>query len=223
MSFRPALKPLAEKGQCVPCKPGERELNVVQEAEHGAQFHSERTSSCDQPNCFRRESESESSTNSRYSFFRGRERSLDSGRLQRSFRHSRMNGASPPKLTAAFGFEVELKERKDISHLSFPHRVPQQGSALVSQSFSEPMVLQIRHPQTPIARTLTADLFTNHQLSMERDCFSANRITGPDQGFCLGGCICHKRNVISVVRVHNRSCGVSSASCLCQSRAIFFH
>ena len=43
------------------------------------------------------------------------------------------------------------------------------------------------------------------------------------QGFSVGGCICQKRYVIRVVCVHNRFCEVSSASCLCQSKVIFFH
>ena len=43
------------------------------------------------------------------------------------------------------------------------------------------------------------------------------------QGFSLGGCICYKRYVISVVCIHYSLCGVSSASFLCQSEAVFFH
>ena len=39
----------------------------------------------------------------------------------------------------------------------------------------------------------------------------------------LGGCICQEFYVISVVRSRNHSCGVSSASRLCQSKAVFFH
>ena len=42
------------------------------------------------------------------------------------------------------------------------------------------------------------------------------------QGFGLGMCIYQKRYFISVARVRNRSCGVSSVFCICQSKAIFF-
>ena len=51
--------------------------------------------------------------------------------------------AFPPKLTFSFG--VWLKARKSIARLSPPHRVLRQGSPQVSLSFSEPVVLQIRH------------------------------------------------------------------------------
>ena len=43
------------------------------------------------------------------------------------------------------------------------------------------------------------------------------------QGFGLSGCICQKRSVICVVRVRNSMFGVSSVSCLCQSKVIFFY
>ena len=43
------------------------------------------------------------------------------------------------------------------------HRVRGQRAAQVSQSLSEPVALGIRHPQTPIARTLIADLPTDQQ------------------------------------------------------------
>ena len=50
--------------------------------------------------------------------------------------------ALQPKLT--FRLEVWLKARKGITRFSPPHRVLRQGSAQVRQSFSEPVVLQIR-------------------------------------------------------------------------------
>ena len=52
--------------------------------------------------------------------------------------------------------------RKSPTHLSSPHHVPRQGLAQVCESFSKPVALQIRHSQTPVARTLDADLSTDH-------------------------------------------------------------
>ena len=82
----------AEKGQQVPCKsPGERELGVVQEAWSWRPIPVG-------TNLLRRPAaplEAESTTSSRYSSFRGRERSLDSERLRRAARHPRTNGVSP--------------------------------------------------------------------------------------------------------------------------------
>ena len=43
------------------------------------------------------------------------------------------------------------------------------------------------------------------------------------QEFGLGGCICQKRYVISVVRICYSFCGLLSTSCLFQCKAIFFH
>ena len=43
------------------------------------------------------------------------------------------------------------------------------------------------------------------------------------RGFGQRRCICQKRYVISVVCAHSSLCGVSSASCLCQCKAICFH
>ena len=42
-------------------------------------------------------------------------------------------------------------------------------------------------------------------------------------GFGLGGCICQQRYIICVVRLRNSLCGLSSASCLFQCKAIFVH
>ena len=55
----------------------------------GAQFQWERISPAVQPCRSLRGSEAEPTTSSRYSSFRGRERSLDPRRLRRIFRHSR--------------------------------------------------------------------------------------------------------------------------------------
>ena len=42
------------------------------------------------------------------------------------------------------------------------------------------------------------------------------------QRFSLSECICQKRYIISVVHFRNCLCGVSSASCLCQCKDLFF-
>ena len=55
--------------------------------------------------------------------------------------------------------------RKSPTRLSFPHCVPRQGSVQVCKSFSKLVALQIRHTQTPVARTLEADLSTDHRPS----------------------------------------------------------
>ena len=85
-------------------------------------------------------------------------------------------------LMAAFGLGVRLRVRKDISHILSPHRVPRQGSAVVSQSFSEPVSFQIGHPKTTISKALAADLSAENRLSttpnnLERDYSSASQWT----------------------------------------------
>ena len=123
----------------------------------GAQFQWERISSAVQPPRSLRGSEAEPATNSRYSSFRGHERSLDPRRLRRAFRHSRTNSASPK------GLWVWLEARKSPTRLSSPHCVPRQWPAQVWKSFSKPVALQIRHTQTLVACTLDTDLPPDHQ------------------------------------------------------------
>ena len=93
----------------VPCKPpGELELGVVQEArtwrpiplranllQRPAELPHEKIFSSDQPSCHTKRSEAEPTTNSQYSSFRDRERSLDRESLRRAFRHLRVNVAVP--------------------------------------------------------------------------------------------------------------------------------
>ena len=111
----------------------------------------------DQPSSSTRGPEAEPTTNSRYSFFRGRKRSLDPESLRRALWHSQANGASSLRRPSASGFD--LRQGKTTHFLS-PHRVPRQGSPQVSQSFSERVALQI-----PILRTLVADLSVSHRAS----------------------------------------------------------
>ena len=112
-----------------------------------------------QPRRSLRGPEAEPTTSSRYSSFRGCERSLDPRRLRRAVRHSRTNSAS---LMSTFSLWVWFEARKSPTRLLSPHCVPRQGSAQVCKSFSEPVALQIRHTQTPVARTLDADLSMDH-------------------------------------------------------------
>ena len=58
----------------------------------------------------------------------------------------------------AFSLGIQPQVREGNSHLEAPHCVHRQRSAQVNQSLSEPVALEIRHPQTPIVRTLIADL-----------------------------------------------------------------
>ena len=52
-----------------------------------------------------------------------------------------------------------------------PYRVLRQGSAQVSQFFSESIILQIRHTQSPIAWMLTTDLSTDDRPSTSPNYF----------------------------------------------------
>ena len=65
----------------------------------------------------------------------------------------------------AFSLGTQLQLGEGDSNLEAPHRVRRQRSAQVSQSLSEPVALEIRHPQTPLARTLIANLPTNQRAS----------------------------------------------------------
>ena len=106
--------------------------------EPGVQFQCEQTSSIDQPSRFTRGSEVESTTSSWYSSFR--EKKVVKGLTAFSDKQS-----FAPHLTSTFSLGVWLKARKRITYLSSPHRVHRLGSAQVYSSFSEPVVLQIRH------------------------------------------------------------------------------
>ena len=67
-----------------------------------------------------------------------------------------------PWPTTVFSLGTQSQVGEGDTNLEAPHRVRRQRSAQVSQSLSEPMALEIRHPQSPIARTLIADLPTDH-------------------------------------------------------------
>ena len=148
MSARPALKFKPRRGNAFRASHQVSENSeLFKKLDPGAQFQWERISSAVQPHCSLRGSEAEPTTSSRYSSFRGRERSLDLRRLWRAVRHS----------------WTDWEARKSATRLSSPHCIPRQGSAQVCKSFSKPVVLQIRHTQTPVARTLDTDLSTDHR------------------------------------------------------------
>ena len=123
----------------------------------------ERISSAVQPCRSLRGSEADPTTSSRYSSFRGHERSLDPRKLRRAFRHSRTNSASPKGWRSTFSLWVWVEARKSPTRLSSPHWVLCQDIAQICKSFSKPVALQIRHTQTPVASTLDTDLPTDHR------------------------------------------------------------
>ena len=67
--------------------------------------------------------------------------------------------------TTTFNRGTQLQVREGDPNLEAPHRVRGQRAAQISQSLSELVALEIRHPQTPIARTLIADLPTDQRAS----------------------------------------------------------
>ena len=84
-----------------------------------------------------------------------------------------------PRPTFTFGFVICLKARKGIARLSSSHCVLPQRSTQVSQSFSKPMVLQLRHTKTPITRTLKRQPMTLWQRKYKQ--------TVKDQGEDING------------------------------------
>ena len=87
--------------------------------EPGAQFQWERIFSAVRPRRSLRGSEAESTTSSRYSSFRGRERSLDPGRLRRAVRHLRTDGVSPIGLRrpSVFGSDWRRGKVRLVFHI----------------------------------------------------------------------------------------------------------
>ena len=94
----------------------------------GAQFQWERISFAVQPRRSLRGSETETTTSSRYSSFRGRERSLDSGRLQKAAWHLRTNGVLPIGLRQPSASESEWRRWKVRLAFCLHTTSPRQGS-----------------------------------------------------------------------------------------------
>ena len=172
------------KGQRIPCKsPGEQELGVVQEARSWRSIPVRADllrRPAVQPCRSLRGSEAEPTTNSRYSSFRGHERSLDPRRLRRAFRHSRTNSASPKGLRRPSAFGSELRRGKVRLafrlHTESPVKTrPRYASLSASQWLSRSGIprplLRVRWIQTCLQTIGLAP----PQSNLERDRCSANR------------------------------------------------
>ena len=104
-------------------------------------------------------SKAETTTSSRYSSFRGRERSLDPRRLRRAVRHSQTNSASPKGLHQPSAFRSDLRRRKVrlafCLHTASPVKDrPWYVSLSASQWLSRSGI--------PRPRMLDTDLFMDH-------------------------------------------------------------
>ena len=135
---------------------------LFKKPEPGAQFQWERTSSAVQPPRSLRGSEAEPTTSSRYSTFRGRERSLDPEQLRKAVRHSQTNGASPFGLRRPLALESDLRRGKVLLAFclhttSLDRDRPKYASLSARQWFFRSVVI--------IASTLNADLSTDHRSS----------------------------------------------------------
>ena len=131
----------AGKGQRVPCKPpGERELGIVQETRtwHPIPLGADLPHRSAAPLTERVRSGAQHY--SRYSSFRGRERSLNPERLRRAVRHSQTDGASPLGLRLG----IWLEAGKNPTRLSSPPCVHRQGSAQVCKSILVQFVIKKR-------------------------------------------------------------------------------
>ena len=146
----------------------------------GAQFQWERISSAVQPHRSLRGSEAEPTTNSRYSSFRGRERSLDPRRLRRPFRYLRTNSVSPKGLRPPSAFGSYLRRGKvrlafRLHNESPVKDRPKYASLSASQWLSRSGIprppLRVRWIQTCL-RTIG---LAPPQSNLERDCFRASR------------------------------------------------
>ena len=162
--------------------PGERELGVVQEARPWRLIpvRADLVQLCR----WRRGSEAEPTTSSRYSSFRGRERSLDSRRLRRAVRHSRTNSASPKGLRRPSAFVSDLRRGKVrlafcLLTASPVKDRPRYANLSASQWLSRSGI--------PRPRTLDADLSTDH-----RPCSSPEQSEGSLQ--CQPTCLRQKCN-----------------------------
>ena len=166
MSARPALKFKPKRGNAFhTSRKVSENSELFKKLNPDTQFQWERISSFVQPRRSLRRSEAEPTTSSRYSSFRGRERSLNPGRLRRAARHSPKNCVSPIGFRRPSAFGSDWRRVKSPSRLPSPHCVPCQGSAQVCKSVSKPEDLQIRHTQTPVERTLDADMSLDHRPS----------------------------------------------------------
>ena len=181
MSARPALKFKPRRDNAFrTSRQVSENSELFKKLDPGAQFQWERISSAVQPCRSLRGSEAEPTTNSRYSSFRGHERSLDPRRLPRAFRHSRTNSASPKDLRRPSAFGSELRRGKVRLafrlHTESPVKTrPRYTSLSASQWLSRSGIprppLRVRWIQTCLRIIGLAP----PQTSLERDRWSANR------------------------------------------------
>ena len=146
----------------------------------GAQFQWERISPAVQLCRSLRGSEAEPTTSSRYSSFRGRERSLCPRRLGRAVRLSRKNRVSPKGLRRPSAFGSDLRRGKvQLAfrlHTASPVKdLPKYAGLSASQGLSRSGIprspLRVHWIQTCL-RTIG---LAPPQSNLERDCWSVNR------------------------------------------------
>ena len=147
MSARPALKfkPNKSNAFCASRQVSENS-ELFKKLEHGAQW--ERICSAGQPRCSIRGSEAVSTTSSRYSSFRGCERSLDPGRLRKAAWHSPTNSASPiglrrPSALGLTGGEEKsdspfVSTLRPLSSIGPGMQVFQQANGSPDQAYPDP-------------------------------------------------------------------------------------
>ena len=183
MSARPALKFKLRRGNAfrASCQVSENS-ELFKKLYPGTQFQWERISSAVQLHCSLRRSKVEPTTSSRYSSFRGHERSLDPRRLQRAVQHLRTNSASPKGLCRPSAFGSELRRGK--VRLTFrlhtvspvknqPRYASLSARRWLSRSGIPRPLLRVRWIQTCL-RTIG---LAPPQSNLERDCCSASRRT----------------------------------------------
>ena len=164
MSARPALKFKPRRDNAFrTSRQVSENSDLFKKLDPGAQFQWERISSAVQPRRSLRGSEAEPTINSRYSSFRGHERSLDPRRLRRAFRHSRTNSASPKGLRRPSGFGSELRRGKVRLAFCLLTESPVKTRPRYASLSASQWLSRSGHTQTPVACTLDTNLPTDHR------------------------------------------------------------
>ena len=181
MSAWPALKFKPRRGNAIraSCQVSDNS-ELFKKLDPGAQFHCERISSAAQPRRSLRGSEAGPTTSSRYSSFRGRERSLDPRRLRRAVRHSRTNRVSPIGLRRPSAFGSDM--RREIVPLAFRLHTaspvkdrPKYASLSESQWLSRSGIPRLPLRVSCIQTCLRTLGLRPPQSNLERGCWSASR------------------------------------------------
>ena len=144
----------------------------------GVQFQWELISPAVQLRRLLRGSEAESTTNSRYRFFQGRERSLDLGRLQRASRDWRIV-FNPSAYVDLQPLGLTGDEKKSDSPFVSTLRPPSRIGPSV-QVFQQASGSPDHHTQTPVART--SDQFRSSWRSDPNHTWSVTSAEGPWKG-----------------------------------------